>query len=198
MKSACRVFNGAELPMVPDADVVSESLRSEKWNTFYTLLLGARTDFSSTPFAVDFTEEQREHLLVAGEDGNLSSDSEVRISGEDVWNGLRRGIMRSLRSLRSCEVLYYNPSVGAVPQDVPDYFICLSGRAKEKDLLDAFHELESSKSEKKIVMIENFQDARLLHPGDAPRASFSSRPAEPPPQSARTIFASLFNGTDDP
>ena len=106
--------------------------------------------------------------------------------------------MRSLRSLRSCEVLYYNPSVGAVPQDVPDYFICLSGRAKEKDLLDAFHELESSKSEKKIVMIENFQDARLLHPGDAPRASFSSRPAEPPPQSARTIFASLFNGTDDP
>ena len=198
MKSACRVFNGAELPMVPDADVISESLRSEKWNTFFTLLLGARTDFSSTPFAVDFTEEQREHLLVAGEDGSLSSDSEVRISGEDVWDGLRRGIMRSLRSLRSCEVLYYNPAVGAVPQDVPDYFICLSGRAKEKDLLDAFQELESSKSEKKIVMIENFQDARLLHPGDAPRASFSSRPAEPQPQSVRTMFASLFNGTDDP
>ena len=135
---------------------------------------------------------------MAGEDGSLSSDSEVRISGEDVWDGLRRGIMRSLRSLRSCEVLYYNPAVGAVPQDVPDYFICLSGRAKEKDLLDAFQELESSKSEKKIVMIENFQDARLLHPGDAPRASFSSRPAEPQPQSVRTMFASLFNGTDDP
>ena len=198
LKSKCRVFNGAELPAMPDADVVTESLRSEKWNTFFTLLLGARTDFASTPFAVDFTEEQREHLIVAGEDGNLSSDSEVRISGEDVWNGIRRGIMRSLRSLRSCEVLYYNPAVGEVPRDVPDYFICLSGRAKEKDLLNAFYELEASKSEKKIVMVENFQDARLLHPGDAPRASFSSRPAEPQPETSRTIFASLFNGTEDP
>lgn len=198
IKSSCRVFNGTELPHFPGAEAFAESLRSEKWNTFFTLLFGARTDFSSTPFAVDFTEEQREHLLVAGEDGNLSSDSDVRITGEEVWDGLRRDIMRSLQSMRVCEVLYYNPTVGEVPQDVPDYFISLSGRAKEKDLLEAFQKLESSKSEKKIIIVENFQDARLLHPGDAPRTTFSSHQAPPQPETPRSIFSSLFNGTDDP
>jgi hypothetical protein len=170
----------------------------KKWNTFFTLLLGARTDFASTPFAVNFMVEQREHLLVAGEDGKLISDSDVRITGEDVWNGIRRDILLSLRKLPSSKILYYNPAVGAIPEDVPGQFLSLCGWAKEKDLLEAFHELESSKAERKIVMVENFQDARLLHPADAPRTSFSSRPAEPQPETSRSIFASLFNGTDDP
>jgi len=196
--SSCRVFNGAELPELPRRDIVAASLKSENWKTMFTVLLGARTDFSSTPFSVDFTEEQREHLIIAGEDGNLSSDFEVRITGEAVWNGLRRDILISLEDLPSSEILYYNPAVGAVPQDVPGHFIALNGRAKEKELLDAFHELDASRAKKKIVFVENFQEARLLHPSDAPRTSFSSRPSDPQPETPHSIFASLFNGTDDP
>lgn len=197
-KVSCRVFNGAELPGLPEEGDVAEALKPLKWNTLFTLLAGARTDFASSPFPVAFSEMQREHLLIAGEDGNLSPDFEVRISGEDVWDGLRRGIVRSLAHLDSCKVLYYNPGVGELPEGIPDEFIGLTGRASDVELMDAFKALEAFECKRKIVMVENFQEARLLHPGDAPRPSFQTRPSEPVEETTASVFASLFNGTANP
>ena len=200
LRSMCRVFNGAALPVRPDAMIVREAMKPKRWNTHFSLLFGARTDFASTPLAVEFLHEQREHLLVAGEDGNLSSDFEVKITGEDVWLGVRRGIIESLDNADSCDVLYYNPGVRDVPSEIPDYFMKLGGMAKEADVLRALKELIRSKCERKVVIVENFQDARLIHPGEAPRPSFSSRPSATTvdSDSARTLFASAFNGTDEP
>ena len=196
--SNCRVFNGAALPLPPEPSVVKESLKPVKWNTHFTVLLGAKTDFVSTPFAIPFTHDQREHLLITGEDGNLSSDFEIKISGEDVWAGIRRGISRSLEAVESCDVLYYNPGERDVPSNVSKAFHGLGGMTTEEELLKAIQELVSSTASKKIFFVENFQDAQMLHPGDAPRPSFSSKPAEPHYDSPHSLFASVFNGTGSP
>lgn len=198
IKSACRVFNGAVLPDPPASEVVNEALKPEKWNVLFPVLLGARTDFSSTPFTVSFTANPREHLLVAGEDGNLVEGAGVPITGEAIWEGIRRGLIRSFRPLRSCEVLWYDPTVPDVPNGLPDWFIAVGGRAKEAELLAAFHELASAKAERKIVVVENFQDAMLLHPADAPRPSFGPKPAPPPPETARSLFTAAFSGLETP
>ena len=198
LKSACRVFNGAALPDPPPSDAVNEALKPEKWNVLVPVLLGSRTDFSSTPFTVSFTDNPREHMLVAGEDGPLVEGETNPITGEAVWVGIRRGLIRSFRPLRSCEVLWYDPTVPALPDGLPDWFIAVGGRAKEAELLAAFHELASAKAERKIVVVENFQDAMLLHPADAPRPSFGSKPAAPPPETARSLFSAAFSGLETP
>lgn len=198
LKPSCRVFNGAVLPDPPPSEVVDEALKPEKWNVLFPILLGARTDFASTPFAVSFTANPREHMLVAGEDGELIEGGEVRITGEDIWKGIRHGLIRSFRPLRSCEVLWYDPTVPGNPPGLPDWFIAVGGRARGEDLLAAFRELARAKAERKIVVVENFQDATLLHPGDAPRPTFGPKPAEPPPETARSVFAAAFNGLEAP
>jgi hypothetical protein len=197
-KASCRVFNGAELPCLPSEGEVASVLAPIKWNTLFTVLVGARTDFVSSPFPVAFSEMQREHLLIAGEDGDLSPDFEVRISGEDVWEGLRRGIIRSLGRFDSCKVLYYNPGVGELPAGIPEDFLSLTGRAGDAELINAFKTMESSGCDRKIVIVENFQEARLLHPGDAPRMSFQSRSPEQVLETSASVFSSLFNGTANP
>lgn len=200
VRSSCRVFNGAALPMPPAVSALAGILApgEKEWKTQFSLILGSRTDFRSTPFVVAFLAEPREHLLIAGEDGKISTDFEVRIDGSDIWTGLLRGICVSLSEAGSCDVLYYNPGERDVPRGIPDSFIALAGLATEEDLIKAIHELESSSCKSKVMLVENFQDATLLHPADAPRPSYSARPTEPPPETAHSIFASLFNGSGAP
>lgn len=198
IKSACRVFDGTALPDPPPSDAVNEALKPEKWNVLFPVILGARTDFASTPFTVSFTDNPREHMLVAGEDGPLVEGEKNPITGEAVWIGIRRGLIRSFRPLRSCEVLWYDPTVPELPDGLPDWFIALGGRAKEAELLAAFRELTSAKAERKIVVVENFQDAMLLRPGDAPRPSYGPKPAAPPPETAHSVFAAAFSPLETP
>lgn len=200
-RASCRVFNGAALPAEPPDSVFKSAVApsADRWKIHLTLLAGARTDFASTPFAVSFFDEQREHLLVAGEDGGFSDDFEVKISGEGIWNGLRRGFAKSLGFMDSCAVCHYNPSERDPAPDMPGHFIRLGGMAREKELLAALKELAASKCRCRVLFVENFQEARMLHPGDAPRPSFSSRPAAPAvPETPGSIFASAFNGTGEP
>ncbi|MBR6023325.1 MAG: hypothetical protein IK066_13005 [Kiritimatiellae bacterium] len=194
----CRVFNGAALPEPPGAEAAARALTPAKWNVEFRALLGARTDFASTPFAVDFTGASREHLLVAGEDGPLVDDPDVAITGEGVWEGIRRGLTGSLRGLESTAVLWYDPESPGRPEGLPDEFAALGGRASEAELLAALKDLAASGAERKVFVAENFQEARVLHPGEAPRPAFPGRAAPPPPETAHGFLASVFSGTDRP
>lgn len=198
LRPECRVFNGTALPEPPRAEKTAVALASAKWNVEFRALIGARTDFGATPFAVDFTGAPREHLLVAGEDGPLVDDPEVAIDGEGIWTGIRRGLVGSLRGPGKTEVLWYDPESPGRPEGLPEEFAALGGRTTEAELLAALKGLAASGAERKVFVAENFQDARSLHPGDAPRPTLPGRPAPALPETARSVLAAALSGMDRP
>lgn len=187
-----KMFNGSAFPKLPAATVVGKCLNLAMEEAFFAINPGILPDFAATPMVVPFDNLAGEHLLVCGEDvGRLAGN----LSPVDAWNGLRKSTVLSLKSMPSCAVLYYNAGSATLPHDIPASFLKATLKTTESELLDLFKKLLKMPEQRKVVFVENFHKAGLLHPGvKQPPAfgSFGGAAAPPPPETARSVFLSAF------
>ena len=195
----CRVFNGMRLSPLPSVSAVASIIAKAPPNYDSHLLLGVKNEFLARPFLISFDDEPGGHLLVCGENGDL--DENGNVSGLDVWNGLRRAVWQSLAAQKGCAFVHFDPLARERPGTLPANGVFLGAEAKEDEaLLAAFNRLMQSNASQKYIIVENYGRARLLHPEAAPMPAFGRpRDAEPPKQTARSLFLSGFaSGVESP
>ena len=187
-----KMFNGSVFPKPPSAQELKSSLDRAREESFFALGLGVLPDFAATPMSVPFDNLAGEHLLVAGEDaGKLAGD----LSPADAWAGIRSSVVRSLSVTPSCAVLFYNAGSSSLPESLPSAFLRATLKTSEAELLEVFRRLLQRPEERKVVVVENYHKAGLLHPVNKQPAAFSfGGGAAPQPQaeSPRSIFLSAF------
>ena len=184
------LYDGAKLPTPMVGTELRTALAKANETVHFAVAAGVLPDFASTPMNVEFDNLAGEHLLVGGEDaGKLAGDL---LPGE-VWAGLRASVLRSLAATPECEVLYYNPGNAMVPFDLPPRFLRATARGGEADLLTLFRRLLASRARRKVVFVENFHKAGILHPQEPqPSVPLFGKTPEPPKETARTLFLKAF------
>lgn len=191
------LYDGAKLPTPPTGAALRTELAKATEGVHFAMALGVLPDFAATPMTVGFDNLAGEHLLVGGEDeGELAGG----LLPANVWAGLRASVLRSLAATADCDVLYYNPGAATVPAGLPSRFLRATSRAGEMELLTTFRRLGSSRARRKVVFVENFDKATLLHPQE-PQPSvplFGGKTAAPPKATARSLFLKAFTGTGVP
>lgn len=187
-----KMFNGSAFPAQPPAQEWRTRLDRARDESFFALGLGVLPDFAATPMIIPFDNLAGEHLLVAGEDtGKLAGD----LSPVEAWAGLRSSVIRSLAITPSCAVLYYNAGSGSLPDMLPPSFLRATLKTTENELLELFRRLLNRPEDRKVVVVEHYHKAGLLHPGNKQPAPFSFGGAATPPPPAetpRSIFLSAF------
>lgn len=186
-----KMFNGSSLPPQPPLLELKRALVSACEESFFAICPGVKPDFAATPLCIPFDNLAGEHLLVGGEDvGKLAGD----LLPAAVWTGLRASVFRSLANTPSCTVLYYNPGSTSLPTNFPTQFLRATMKTTETELLELFKRFLLTASTRKVVFVENFHKAGLLHPGDKqqPAFSFGGAPSAPPKETARSVFLSAF------
>ena len=90
--------------------------------------------------------------------------------------------------------LYYNPGSGAVPDGLPPQAMRATAGTGEDGLLELFRRLMASDARRKVVFVENFHLAGILHPRDpSPSMSlFGGNAPEAPQETARSLFLKAF------
>ncbi|MBP5510350.1 MAG: hypothetical protein J6Z49_05480 [Kiritimatiellae bacterium] len=189
-----KMFNGSSLPSPPPLAELKKTLAVACEESFFALCPGVKPDFAATPLCMPFDNLAGEHLLVGGEDvGKLSGD----LLPANVWSGLRASVFRCLSNTLSCAVLYYNPGSVSLPANLPQQFLRATMKTSETELLELFRRFLSTSAARKVVFVENFHKAGLLHPGDKQQPVFSfgdSSAQQTPQETARSIFLSAFTG----
>ena len=190
------LYDGAKLPVPMVGSALRTALAKANETVHFAVAAGVLPDFAATPMNVEFDNLAGEHLLVGGEDaGKLAGN----LLPTEVWAGLRASVMRSLAATAECEVLYYNPGNTSVPSDLPPRFLRATARAGEVELLTVFRRLLSSRARRKVVFVENFHKAGLLHPQDPqPSVPLFGKAPEPPKVTARSLFLKAFTGGGTP
>lgn len=186
-----KMFNGSVFPAPPSPQVLKSRLDGAREESLFALGIGVLPDFAATPMIVPFDNLAGEHLLVAGEDaGRLAGD----LSPVEAWSGLRSSVVRSLAATPSCAVLYYNAGSSSLPDGLPPGSLRATLKTTESELLELFRRLLKRPEDKKVVVVENYHKAGLLHPANKQPAAFSfgGAPTQPPPETARSVFLSAF------
>ena len=156
----CRIFNGSKLP--PQPGEIGECISGATEDVVFSLALGLENDFEGSPFVVRCKKYPGENMIVTGEAGELDAGGDV--TGEEVWNGFMSSCINSLM-FQKVPTLYYNPQKVRRPESLPEDVRFVPGNTDPTSFCEALKEFIGSGDCPHVMLVENYELARLLIPG---------------------------------
>lgn len=159
-----KIFNGTTLPTSPVPQVIKNTIQQsiEAIGADFGLNLGVLPDFSATPFVVPFMNNfPGEHLLIGAED---AGDLMGGISPKEAWEGICASIVNSIKLTEGSAIFYYNPVSKIFPNNLPSTSLKANKDTTEDELLNLLKKFVQLPQKNKVLVVENFHFARLLHP----------------------------------
>lgn len=180
-----KMFDGSKFPSQPSLQELKDIISELETQAFWGLNLGVYADFSRTYFSVLF-EDASDHLLVGAEDnGELFGG----LLSTDAWSGICSSIINNLKVSNDCAIFYYNPISVAISNDLPDNCLSANRNTEEIELLSLLKKFVQLPHKRKVLVVENYHKAVLLHPEDK---SWGVSQVTNNEETAKSIFLSAF------
>lgn len=184
-----KMFDGSKFPHPPSAQEVKRTINEIQNEAFLGLNLGVYPDFAASSFSVPFDNLAGEHLLIGAEDvGKLSGG----LLPTDAWSGICSSVINSLKVTEDCALFYYNAGSTILPNNLPSSCLHANIRTTEQELLELFKKFISMSEKRKVLVVENYHKASLLHPGNKQNVLFGNPQVENKEETAKSIFLSAF------